>query len=167
MTTIVKVGLPPIIDDRSECLILGTLPGDESLRRKEYYGHPRNHFWPIIAQVMSTQLSADYRQRCAQILDHRYAIWDVLHAAERTGSLDTAIRNAKANDFASLFHSYPKLRMIAFNGKGAQALYRRHIATRADVPQDRVTTITLPSTSPAYVLPLAKKIQAWKIAFDR
>lgn len=167
MKTIVKVGLPPIINEQSKILILGTLPGDESLRRQEYYGHPRNHFWPIMAEVINTQLSADYRQRCAKILEHRYAIWDVLHAAQRTGSLDTAIRNARANDFASLFRNYPKLRMIAFNGKGAQALYRRHIATRADVSQERVTTITLPSTSPAYVLPLAEKIQAWKNAFDR
>lgn len=166
MTTIVKVGLPPIIDDRSECLILGTLPGDESLRRKEYYGHPRNHFWPIMAELINTQLSADYRQRCAQILEHRYAIWDVLHAAERTGSLDTAIRNAKANDFTSLFRSYPKLQVVAFNGKGAQSLYRRHIATQPDIPHVRLTTIALPSTSPAYVLPLAEKIQAWKNAFD-
>lgn len=164
MTTILKVGLPPIIDERSEFLILGTLPGDESLRRQEYYGHPRNHFWPIMVEVINTQLSGKYTERCAEVLRHGFAIWDVLHAAERSGSLDTAIRNAKANDFANLFRTYPKLRMIAFNGKAAQALYRRHIATSTDIPHNRLTTIALPSTSPAYVLPLAEKAQTWKMA---
>ena len=162
-----KVGLAPIIGDNSSILILGTLPGDESLRRKEYYGHRRNHFWPIMAEVINRQLSGEYPQRCAEVLRHSFAIWDVLHAAERSGSLDTAIRNATANDFEHLFRSYPKLQIIAFNGKGAHALYHRHVATRADIPHDRLTTITLPSTSPAYVVPLADKIKAWKIAFER
>lgn len=149
---------PPIIDERARVLILGTLPGEESLRLQQYYAHPRNHFWPVIADVAGASRPDTYDDRVAMLRRHRIALWDVLASAERSGSLDSAIRNGVANDFETLFSRFPDIGAIAFNGQGAQALYRRHAL------QSRATHILLPSTSPTNTKPLAKKIRAWRDA---
>lgn len=157
-----KACLAPIIDQRARVLILGTLAGDESLRRQEYYGHRRNHFWPVIASAIGGPLHESYQHRVAMLTRNRLALWDVLASAERSGSLDSAIRNPIPNDFATLLQAHPSLRTIAFNGQRAHALYRRHIAGLAGVPHGRLTLAILPSTSPAHVRPLAEKAAQWK-----
>lgn len=154
---------PPIISDGARVLILGTLPGEESLRRRQYYGHPQNHFWPIIADALGEKLHENYERRVEMLTRNRLAVWDVLAQAERSGSLDSAIRNARTNDFASLFCVHPKLKTVAFNGKGAQALYRRYV-TRPSGNSDALTLMALPSTSPAYTRPLEEKSALWRSA---
>lgn len=166
MAELLKHCLPPLIDKASRVLILGTLPGDESLRRQQYYGHPRNHFWPMLGAVFSEAIDEDYANRQSFLARRRLAIWDVLNSAERPGSLDTAIRSAVANDFSKLFDEHGALRAIVFNGQKAAALFRRHIINANGFPRGDIALIVCPSTSPAYVMALHKKTDAWRKAFS-
>ena len=84
-----KFSFPPIVGANARLLILGTLPGEESLRLQQYYGHPRNHFWPLVAAIFDESLSATYAERERLLKRNRWALWDVLESAERVGSLDS------------------------------------------------------------------------------
>jgi hypoxanthine-DNA glycosylase len=159
-----KSCLPPIIDANARLLILGTLPGDESLRRQMYYGHPRNDFWPVMAAAFGEPLQEDYVQRVAMMSRKRVALWDVVASAERAGSLDSAIQKPAANDFAKLFEAYPALQRIAFNGQKAHALYRRYVLRSKSPPLKALPIAILPSTSPAHVRDLAEKTKLWRNA---
>src|SRR5215475_13892032 len=122
----IKHGLAPIVWPHARVLILGSLPGDESLRRQQYYGNPRNQFWSILSRVYGTPIGADYGERLAFLERHGIALWDVLARAERHGSLDSNIRNEAPNDFGDLFRALPDLRVIALNGaKSASAFAPR------------------------------------------
>lgn len=156
-----KRGLPPIADRRSRVLILGTLPGEESLRLGQYYGHPRNHFWPLMSRLLERDMPSDYAARCALLLDRGLAVWDVLKSAERAGSLDSGIRNPQPNAFASFFSAHPDITTIAFNGRKAHALFLAHVARRTDAPWTDLRHVLLPSTSPTFVRPLDEKSDAW------
>jgi hypoxanthine-DNA glycosylase len=156
--------LPPIVTSRAGVLILGTLPGDESLRRQQYYGHPRNDFWPLIAALAGADVPSSYARRVAMLKRLGFALWDVLLSADRPGSMDAAIRNGEANAFGEFFSCYPLIRKIAFNGRGAEALFRRYVAPSNDLLAKGIDVITLPSTSPAYVRPFEEKFVAWAAA---
>lgn len=159
-----KQGLAPIVDSRARILILGTLPGEESLRQQRYYGHPRNLFWRILFDAFGEEHVSDYERQKALLKRHHIALWDVLHSAERIGSLDSAIRNPVANNIAGLLAETPSLTTIAFNGKRAQALFRQHIAGRLTFPQDRLSLTALPSTSPTpsrNALSYEEKLARW------
>jgi TDG/mug DNA glycosylase family protein len=157
-----KRGLPAIVDPRARILIIGTLPGEESLRRQEYYGHPRNHFWPLIAALAGAEPPAAYADRVSLLKRCGFALWDVLLSAERIGSLDSAIRNARPNRFAPLFRDYPDIATIAFNGQKAHALFRQHVAHDRSTAKRDLRLLVLPSTSPTYVRPFEEKLAAWR-----
>ncbi len=140
-------------------LVLGTMPGQASLRAREYYAHPRNGFWPIIGEVLGLDPTATYPQRMQGLTQRGIALWDVLQSCFRKGSLDADIdaRTVIANDFSSFLEAHPHIHTVCFNGAMAQTLYRRHTSGRA------LTQLRLPSTSPAHAaMPLAKKVQAWQ-----
>ena len=143
-----KQSFAPFVDTRARILILGTLPGEESLRLQRYYGNPRNLFWRVLADVFAEPHVVEYEQQKALLKRNRIALWDVLHSAERIGSLDSAIRNPVPNDIAKLLLDYPRLRTIAFNGLRAQSLFRQFIAATLTVPPDKLRLSALPSTSP-------------------
>ncbi|MBA2126537.1 DNA-deoxyinosine glycosylase [Hyphomicrobium methylovorum] len=167
MDSLSKCCFPPIVGPEARILVLGTLPGEESLRLQQYYGHSRNHFWPIIAEVCGEKLPSEYSDRIAMVMRSRIALWDVLKSAVRDGTaLDSAIANECANDFASFFREYPKIRTIAFNGNNALKFFRRHVQKTQDLPADLVFLETLPSTSPAYARQLSEKTARWQNAFS-
>jgi double-stranded uracil-DNA glycosylase len=149
-------GLPPIVAPNAQVLILGSFPSEASLAAKQYYAHPRNHFWPVLAALLNeplVEMSYSARKECVRA--HGIAIWDTIVACEREGSLDAAIRNAERGAIARIRRIAQGLRVVAFNGR---------TAARAE-PLWRTAgfeTLVLPSTSPAYTLPLAKKIDAWR-----
>jgi hypoxanthine-DNA glycosylase len=158
-----KHSFPPIITSSSRVLILGSLPGDESLRQQQYYAHPRNQFWRILAEIYQVLLPDSYEDRRALILQKQLALWDVVQHGEREGSLDQAIRNATPNDFAWLFKTYPELQAIVFNGRKAYDLFERRVLTQPQLAgSERWPRLLLPSTSPAATLPLAAKIERWR-----
>ncbi|MDT3356562.1 MAG: DNA-deoxyinosine glycosylase [Bacteroidota bacterium] len=120
-----KHGLAPIIGTAPEILILGSLPSDESIRRQEYYGHPRNRFWPVMAAVLGEEPPTSYEAKKAMLMDHKIAVWDVFASARRHGSLDSAIHDEVPNDIASLLRANPSIRTICLNGgKAATAFHR-------------------------------------------
>ncbi len=157
-----KYSFPPFADGGSRLLILGTLPGEESLRLQQYYGHPRNHFWPLIAALAGEELSAEFAARKSMLKRNRIALWDVLESAERIGSPDSAIRNPTANSFENLFESFPGIKTIAFNGQKARALFHRHIVKPGLVSEARFTMLDLPSSSPLHTIPFEEKLAVWR-----
>ena len=118
------------------------------MRLQRYYGNPRNLFWRVLADVFAEPHVVEYEQQKALLKRNRIALWDVLHSAERIGSLDSAIRNPVPNDIAKLLVDYPRLRTIAFNGLRAQSLFRQFIAATLTIPPDKLRLSALPSTSP-------------------
>ena len=164
----VKHGFPPVFDSRARVLILGSLPGDESLRRGQYYGHPQNQFWTLLAAVFGQDLPGlEYERKCAFLLRKRIALWDVLGAAERRGSLDTAIRNERPNDLPALIGELPGLRAVGCNGGKAHRSFRRHFGAWLDEFPGDISLSRLPSSSPAYAaMPLETKVRHWRRFLD-
>ena len=162
-----KAGFPPIVDETSRVLVLGTLPSEESLRRQEYYGHPRNQFWPILADIYHVPLAGTYSGRVALLRQKQLALWDVLHHGERQGSLDQAIRHAVPNDFRDLFRTYRNLLAIVFNGRKAHDLFEHQVLKQqALAGGDQLPRLLMPSTSPAATMPLAEKTRRWRQISD-
>ena len=152
-----KRSFPPIVDARARILVLGTLPGEESLRRREYYAHPRNLFWPIVFGLFGITPAMDYAERLAFVVAHRIALWDVCELGERDASADSSIRSERPNAIDRLLEAHPLIRAVAFNGTTARRLYDRHFARRADLAY-----LALPSTSPAHArLDFAEKLARW------
>ena len=157
-----KEGFPPIIDETSRVLILGTLPSEESFRRKEYYGHPHNQFWRILAGIYHIPFAETYPDRVALLRQKQLALWDVLQRCERRGSLDRTIRNAVPNDFRGLFKTYPAFRAIIFNGRKARDLFESQVMKQQALDSiDGIPRLWLPSTSPAAAMLLTEKIKRW------
>lgn len=152
-------GFAPVIDARVETLILGSFPSAASLAAGQYYAHPRNQFWRILGRVLGEPLAElPYAVRLARVLAHRIGIWDVIDACERAGSLDAAIRNARANDFRRLRALAPRLKRVVFNGRRAGSFEPRFRAAG-------FTTAIVPSSSPAHASrTLAQKVTLWRRA---
>ena len=153
-----KRSFPPIVDERARVLVLGTLPGEESLRRSQYYAHPRNLFWPIVFALFDAVPSPAYAERVAFVAAQRIALWDVVAVGEREASADSTIRRETPNRIDLLLDAHPRIRVVAFNGSGARRLYHRHFALRPGL-----VYLALPSTSPAHArLGFAEKLARWR-----
>jgi TDG/mug DNA glycosylase family protein len=138
--------------------VLGTLPGEESLRQARYYAHPRNLFWPIIHALFGTTPSEIYEERLAFVITHRVALWDVCASAQRRASLDTEIKREMPNAIDALLDANPSIRNVAFNGGTARRLYDRHFKRRPGLAY-----LHLPSTSPAHASrSFAEKLALWQ-----
>ena len=158
-----KEGLAPVIATTSRVLILGSLPGDRSLEMQQYYAHPRNHFWEILGAVFDCTLRSSYQEKIKFVLAHGLALWDVLKAADRKGSLDANITKALPNEFGELLAAYPNIRLIALNG-GTAAGHFRSIHRRDPSIFAGRQCIELPSSSGIpgrNVLSLEEKIKRW------
>lgn len=140
-------GFEPIIGAHPKVLILGTMPSVASIEEAFYYAHPRNAFWPIMAAYFQLPVET-LQQKRALIEQSGLVLWDVLQACERKGSLDSAIKQPEANDFAALFQTYPDLKAVLFNGKAAQNLFEKQVINKQSLPGD-LLFYSLPSTSPA------------------
>ncbi len=159
------VGLPPVVGAGTRVLVLGSFPGAASLAARQYYGHARNQFWPILAALWPQHPLPDrghYAARCDWLLARGLGLWDVYAACERQGSLDASIRNARVNDFAARRAQAPRLAAIAHNGGES---FRHAAAVRASLGQGdgaAIASLRLPSTSPANASwSLDRKLQAW------
>ncbi|BBY38519.1 DNA-deoxyinosine glycosylase [Mycobacterium mantenii] len=160
MSTPLLRGFPPVVDERSRTLILGSFPSAQSLVAGQYYANPRNAFWTIAGELFGFASSAPYDSRLAALLSHGVALWDVLHTCRRVGSSDAAIepKSLVVNDFDELFARHPTIAAVYFNGAKAADLFRR-LATAPD----RIQYRRLPSTSPAHAVRPGAKLAAWRV----
>lgn len=155
-----SAGFPPIASTAARVLVLGSLPGRKSLLEKEYYAHPRNAFWPIMERIYG--VAGSYEERCTGLLRHELAVWDVLQASVRRGSMDADIllETAIANDFDTFFEQHPRIHGIAFNGKKAESLFADMVTSER---ASRLRRLSLPSTSPAYAaMSVEAKLGRWR-----
>ncbi len=155
-----KRSFAPIVDQRTRLLILGSLPGEQSLARQQYYGHPQNRFWQLMSEVVGIDLvPMDYSLRLRGLLQCGVGLWDVVGEANRAGSLDSAIRDHDSNDLAGLLERFPSIAAIAFNGGTA---YRLGLQTLGPL-KAKYRLINLPSSSPAYTLAYEHKLRRWMV----
>jgi hypoxanthine-DNA glycosylase len=178
-------GFAPVARPDARLLVLGTLPSARSLEAGEYYAHPRNAFWPIVERLFGREAGPEiesasrtdaalpqlttsrryatqsYAARTALLLQARVALWDVLRAADRPGSLDARIKAPVANDFAGFFAAHPAVHAVFFNGATARSLWERHVAPTLN-GEPALRLVTLPSTSPANAaMSFETKLAAW------
>lgn len=154
----------PLEPHRAWLLILGSMPGIASLRAQQYYAHPRNQFWPTMEALFGVLASAAYAERIAELQAQGIALWDVLRACERPGSLDSSIvrGSEQANDFAGFLDRHPELKVIALNGGTARDAFHRHVLPMLGERLSAIRLIALPSTSPANAsISAAAKRAAW------
>jgi hypoxanthine-DNA glycosylase len=154
-------GLPPVMDARTRLLVLGSFPGVASLRAQQYYGHPRNHFWPLLSAMWAVDLTAmPYDARLAAFRERGLGLWDVYARCRRQGSLDQAIEDAEFNDFASLRTMAPSLVAVAHNGGESARAMKQLAAMGFQVHR-------LPSSSPANASwSFSRKLAAWREVFE-
>lgn len=153
----------PVVDDKTKILILGTLPGPESLKANQYYKKSNNCFWKIVYALYEQSPSTDYGDKRTFLLDNNIGIWDVLHYAHRNGSSDADIHNAEPNDFDMFFKKYPNINGIIFNGKEAEEQFRTHFPVLIkSIRYERVL-----SSSGALAKPFNVKLESWENAIKR
>lgn len=151
-----KHGLPPVARADARLLLLGSLPGEASLRAERYYAHPRNQFWRLVGSVIGEDLELlGYPERLERLGAKRIALWDVVHAARREGSLDQRMREVEVRDLPGFVATLPALRAVGFNGAAAATIGRKALEGSGLVLLD------LPSSSPAYTLPFDEKAARW------
>ena len=132
---------PPFVNNATEILILGTMPGIASLEKQEYYAHPRNHFWKIIYTLFNNlPIAENFEEKISLLQKHKIGLWDVLENCERKGSLDIHIKNHKENDFELLFEKFGQIKGITYD--------------------------VMPSTSPANAMSFEKKLEIWSTMLD-
>ncbi len=156
---------PPIERENATVLILGSMPGRESLERRQYYAHPRNAFWPIMSMLYGLTGSG-YEEKTRELAEKGVAVWDVLKACFRAGSLDANIDDSTiiVNDFTDFFNRHSAVNHVFFNGAKADAVYRKHVLPRLGPHRAGLPLTRLPSTSPAHAgMSLEQKARAWRI----
>jgi hypoxanthine-DNA glycosylase len=158
-------GFPPIARSDARLLILGSLPGAESLRQRRYYAQPRNHFWRIMGELCGAGPELDYEERARRLQQHGIALWDVCAAAYREGSLDSSIDPAtiEVNDFAAFYAAHAGIARVCCNGSTSFDLYRRRVLPTLPSPWLAIAPVRLPSTSPAHAaMSYEQKLARWR-----
>ncbi len=149
-------GLPPVLAADTRVLILGSFPSEASLAAAQYYAHPRNHFWPIMAAILDDPLSdLPYTARLEVMGARGVGLWDIIVACHRKGSSDAAIRDAERGDVTRIRRFARSLAVVCFNGNtaaSAEPVWR----------EAGYATLRMPSTSPAYTRPLEEKLAGWR-----
>jgi TDG/mug DNA glycosylase family protein len=159
-----SVGFPPVADEDARVLVLGSLPGRRSLEAVEYYAQPQNAFWPIMGELCGAGRSLPYAARLARLRASGIALWDVLAAGDREGSLDSAIvaTTLVVNEFDAFFAQHRRIELVCFNGRKAEDVFRRRVAPGLHAGGAALAFELLPSTSPAFAsLNFEQKLARW------
>lgn len=156
----------PVSNAQARILILGSMPGKESLKQNQYYAHPQNAFWKIMGELVGAHPHLPYEERLHNLIAAHIALWDVLASCERESSLDSHIRKEIANDFAAFFAQHPHITHVFFNGAKAEQCFKRFVLGKQKLPP--LIFQRLPSTSPAHAgMRFEEKLKVWKDALDR
>lgn len=153
----------PVADADARVLILGSMPGKESLRQQQYYAHPHNAFWKIMGDLAGAHPALPYTERLQHLKDNGIALWDVLHSCEREGSLDSDIEQEAPNDFVAFFVGHPNITRVYFNGAKAEQSFKKFVLGKQTLPP--LEFVRLPSTSPAHAgMRYEEKLKVWRKA---
>lgn len=152
---------PPIADDNSRILILGSMPGAKSLQMQQYYAFPQNQFWRIMFHLFDAEFSMDYETRINLLKENGIALWDVIESCERKGSLDTEIKDEVDNNIPELIRSYPNIQTIFCNGQKSYKNLVKILGKDFKIP-----ILVLPSTSPLHTVKFEEKLESWKVIRD-
>ena len=155
---------PPIAKPNAQIIILGSIPGIASLTAGEYYAHPRNLFWRIIADLLNRPPLIDYPSKIQMLHNAQIALWDVMKSCYRPGSLDAAIDKDSivANDFNNFFKAHPHIQQVFFNGAAAEQAFRRLVLP--SLTAQPLILQKLPSTSPAHAtMSYQQKLDCWRV----
>lgn len=138
---------------------MGSVPGPEALRKKEYYGFKGNYFWRIIPEILEAEPPSRYKDKIALLRERRIALWDVVNSCVREGASDSSIRREKPNDIVRLIKRYPQINTIFLNGRTAEKLFSKFFGSVIQIP-----AYYLPSTSPAHAsIAYSKKLKEWRV----
>ena len=155
----------PSIDDNSQVLVLGSMPGVKSLEEQQYYAHPQNRFWKVMGAVCKEPnlYEFDYDLKLKTLLKNNIALWDTIKSCKRDGSLDSDIQNDIPNDIRKLLKKYPNIKTICLNGNKSYSAFKKYFP---DLP-DKYNCHKMPSTSPANArYSLNKLITEWNIIYN-
>jgi hypoxanthine-DNA glycosylase len=159
----------PIARADARVLILGSLPGKMSLERNQYYAQPYNAFWRIMGELVGASRDLPYEERLRVLRQHHIAVWEVCAVGFRAGSLDSAIElsTVRTNNFGTFLRAHPGIKLICFNGRKAEEIYRRKVRQVPRAVFQRVRYASLPSTSAAHAgMPFAQKLALWRKALS-
>lgn len=157
----IKHPFPPLFDENSRILILGSFPSVKSREQLFFYGHKQNRFWAVLAEVLKKAKPETIEEKKEFLLDAGIALWDVLASCEIEGSADSSIKNAVANDISHIIDNAPIVKIFV-NGKTAERYYNKYI-------KDKIgkEAICLPSTSPANATwGIERLVEEWKIILN-
>lgn len=150
--------IPPVFDENSKILILGSFPSVKSREVEFFYGHKQNRFWKVLATLLNEKIPETIAEKKQLLLTHSIALWDVIKSCTITGSSDSSIKNVVPNDLESILQT-AKILQIFTNGSTADRLYKKNI-----FPVTKLTAIKLPSTSSANAaFTLDKLLQEWNV----
>ncbi len=135
----------PVVNSDTKIMIIGSMPGEASLKAGQYYAYKYNQFWPLMTGLLSPAAApASYKEKLQMLLDNNIGLWDTLAVCRRAGSLDGNIKEEKPNNFKTLFKKYPKIKTLLFNGRAAHKYFVKYFGEI-----NGIEYILLPSTSPA------------------
>jgi len=133
----------PIVFKDTEILILGSFPSIQSFEKNFYYAHPRNQFWKLL-ETVTTYPAKSRDQRLWLLKECRIGLWDMVKGCSRENSLDSSLENEEVNDLETFLQEHPSITKLAFTGKKAEALFKRHFSHL------KIERVYLPSPSAAY-----------------
>lgn len=150
--------IPPLYDENSKILILGSFPSVKSRESGFFYGHPQNRFWKVTAEVFEDRVPLTIEEKKAFLLRNHIALWDVIHSCEIEGSSDSSIRNVQPNDLKIIIDK-ADIKKIFVNGRTSEKYYKKYIE-----PKLGISAVCLPSTSPANAAwSIEKLVKAWQV----
>lgn len=160
------ISFAPVLPENPKVLILGSMPGGISLKKQEYYGNPRNHFWDILFTLFDQEKITNYEEKLSFVKKHHIALWDSIGACYREGSLDANIMADEPNDIIGLLQEYTSIQMIACNGTKSYQTFMKNFP-KSEL--GNVHVVKMPSTSPIpgrYTKTFEGKVQAWRQILD-
>lgn len=161
---LVRHPFPPLYDENSKILILGSFPSVKSREMAFFYGHPQNRFWKLLSRLLEAPFPETVPERRAFLLAHGIALWDVIASCEIHGSSDASIRNAVPNDLRKIL-DHAQIRQVYVNGQTAGKLYRKYQEKPLrEAYGDCAKAVVLPSTSPANAAwTMDRLMEAWRV----
>lgn len=154
-----KEGLLPWVGKSPKVLILGSMPGDESIRQQVYYSNiSHNSFWKIMYSLFQKEGTQNNKEF---ITSHYIALWDCVQSGVRKGSVDNGFddRSVVPNDLEAFLTKYPTIKTIVLNGKGKPAKYYRRFFSNIKIGN----LIKLNSTSNVCTISFDAKLKEWSV----